>query len=299
MRTRTHGEKPSCNSGTSFEPERKLLESCALGEDIEALTGREIAQYSYQNVEQPVSSWADMYGHVIRMLHEADRSVLTQMAFDNAADAFYVSSKAETWHSALKVDEQVYVEKNTSTLMKLSILKKIFARFGADPMDLVFYLKGAETEKKTQAICYETRRRYWTYALPIIQAENAESGSFSKNKPHTSNAQSTYFGIGGFELCCVANYDSANVSFYLGSSDLTKNKRAFDGLYARKAEIEKALGTELVWKFNESGPSRVLAELKNVSIGQETDWPMMAKFHAEWSAKMRSVVLPILKQIQL
>ncbi len=283
---------------TAFEPEKKLLESCALGENIDALTGREIAKYSYQNAEQPVSSWADMYGHVIRMLHETDRSILTQMAFDDAADASFVSSKAETWHNALKVDEQVYVEKNTSTFTKLSILRKIFARFGADPMDLVFYLKGAEPEKKTQAVCYETRRRYWTYALPVIQAGNAASGNFSKNSPHTSNAQSTYFGIGGFELCCVANYDSAYVSFYLGSSNLIKNKLAFDSLYRRKAEIEKALGTELVWKPNESGPSRVMVELRDVSVGNEADWPMMAKFHAEWSVKMRDAILPILKKIQ-
>ena len=79
---------------------------------------------------------------------------------------------------------------------------------------------------------------------------------------------------------------------------MIKNKLAFDSLYQRKAEIEKALGTELVWKPNESGPSRVMVELRDVSVGNEADWPMMAKFHAEWSVKMRDAILPILKKIQ-
>lgn len=54
-----------------------------------------------------------------------------------------VSSTEDGLRRNMKIDETIYVERNTSTAVKLSILRRLFVLYKADPMDLVFYLKDA------------------------------------------------------------------------------------------------------------------------------------------------------------
>lgn len=152
---------------TAFVPAEKEFDSCTLDDEDIDLTGRDIAKYSYQNVEQPVSSWADMFEHVVKFLHQKDKSVLAALAYSsNTADlSNYVNNTEEGLRSALKIDENIYMERNTSTALKISVLRRLFALYEADPMDLVFYLKDMESEKVAEASRYELRKRYWTYAV--------------------------------------------------------------------------------------------------------------------------------------
>ena len=207
----------------------------------------------------------------------------------------YVSNAEQGLRSALKIDDNIYVERNTSTALKMSILRRLFALYDADPMDLVFFLKDEESEKAAEASRYDIRKRYWTYALPIIQKQHAHRGSFSNVSPGTSNTVSGFFGISGFNISCIANFDQARIDFYMGKSDAAKNKAAFDTLVAHKEEIEQELGISLTWeRANEYKASWLCYHLKDVSIANESDWPRMAKFHAEWSDKICNAVLPYL-----
>ena len=130
----------------------------------------------------------------------------------------------------------------------MSILRRLFALYDADPMDLVFFLKDEESKKAAEASRYDIRKRYWTYALPIIQKQHAHRGSFSNVSPGTSNTVSGFFGISGFNVSCIANFDQARIDFYMGKSDSAKNKAAFDTLVAHKEEIEQELGVSLTWE---------------------------------------------------
>ena len=284
---------------TAFVPAEKEFDSCTLDDENYDLTGRDIARYSYLTTEQPVTSWTDMFEHVVKFLHQKDKSVLTSLAFsskDNTELAAYVSNDESGLRSALKIDGNVYVEKNTSTAMKISILRRIFALYEADPMDLVFYLKNSESKKTSDASRYEIRRRYWEYALPIIQAQHVHRGTYSNCTPTTSNTESGFFGISGFNVSCIANYDNARIDFYLGSSDTKKNKDAFDLLYSHKDDIEEELGISLEWdRADTYKASWMCYALNGVSITNEADWPRMAKFHAEWSDKICGAMLPYLQ----
>lgn len=283
---------------TAFVPAEKEFDSSTLDDENAELTGRDIAKYSYQNVEQPVTSWADMFEHVVKFLHQKDKSVLSGLAFsDSSTDlANYVSSTEEDLRSALKIDDHIFVERNTSTAMKMSILRRLFALYDADPMDLVFYLKDTESEKVAEASRYEIRKRYWTYALPIIQKQHAHRGSFTNCSPTTSNTTSGFFGISGFQIICTANYDDAAVHFYLGKGDASKNKETYDLLYYHREEIEAQLGITLNWdRANHCKASWIGYHLRDVSITNEADWPRMAKFHAEWSDKLCNAILPYLQ----
>ena len=284
---------------TTFVPAEKEFDSCTLDDENAELTGRDIVKYSYQNVEQPVNSWADMFEHVVKFLHQKDKSVLSGLAYSSSSGADlanYVSSTKDALRSALKIDDHIFMELNSSTVLKMSILRRLFALYDADPMDLVFYLKDTESEKLAEASRYEIRKRYWTYALPIIQKQNAHRGSFTNCRPTTSNSTFGYFGISGFHIDCTAKYDDAAVYFYMGKSDTAQNKSAFELLASHREEIEEQLGATLNWdRADHCKASWIGYHLRDVSITQESDWPRMAKFHAEWSDKICNAVLPYLQ----
>ena len=284
---------------TEFVPAEKEFDSCTLDDENTDLTGRDIVKYSYQNIEQPVTSWADMLEHMVKYLHQRDKSILSGIAYSQSSTTdlvSYISTDPDKLRSAIKVDEDIYFEKGSSTALKLSILRRLFALYDLDPMDLVFYLRDAESDKVADEGRYEIRKRYWTYALPLIQQAHSHRGSFSNVTPGTSNWCSGYFGVGGFSISCVANYNEAWVALWMSSSDAAKNKRGFDILFEHKDEIEEQMGTsDLNWdRANENKASWITYSLKGVSVTNEADWPRMAKFHAEWSAKIADSMIPYL-----
>ena len=285
---------------TSFVPAEKEFDSCTLDDEDFDLRGRDIIKYSYQNAETPVSSWADMFEHVVKYLHSEDKSVLPMLAYnksDYAEGSGYFSNSPDNLRVPLKIDENIYVEKNTSTESKMLILRRLFALYHKDPLDLIFYLRDLEQDKAADQNRSDLRLRYWTYALPIIQEANSKNGSFKKCHSNTSTMMNGYFGIGGFCVICVANRDGARVDFYLGKSSASENKAAFDYLKAHQEEIENSLGNSLVWNRSDGNKASWISyPLTNASIANEADWPRMARFQAEWSRKYLNVILPILKE---
>lgn len=285
---------------TSFQPVQRQMESCSLDDEDVDLTGRDIQKYSYLGTEQPAASWTEMFENMVRFLHRQDKSVLYGLADSgNTTDlSNYVSTKPEELRSALQLDEHLYVEKNTSTAAKLSVLRRLFSLYQADSSNLIFFLRDSENDRATESTRFQTRLAYWTQALPIIQQQNLHWGIFSNVKPGTSNAISGYFGIRGFHISCIANYDSAKVLFWFGDANADKNKQAFDCLMEHKTEIEQQLGCALEWdRSNDSKASTIGYTLSGVSINQEKDWPVMAKFHAQWSERICSVLLPYLEDL--
>ncbi|MCD7853319.1 MAG: DUF4268 domain-containing protein, partial [Oscillospiraceae bacterium] len=187
--------------------------------------------------------------------------------------------------------------RNTSTWLKISILRRFFKLYDADPTDLTFYLRDETDtdEDELEGTRYELRKKYWTFALRIIQDAFGGEGPFSTANPCKENWVNGYFGIGGFYLCCVANYDSARVEVYLGKSKKEENKKVFDSLKTHQNEIESALGMHLIWvRGDDIKSSKIYYQLDGVSINHETDWLQMAKFHAEWSRKFYEVIVPFI-----
>ncbi len=285
---------------TSYKPEEKQLDSVTLDDDIN-MTGCQIAKFSYKDSEQSVESWTDMYAKVLRILHSEDNSVLTGLAYtsDSSVElATHVTSDPGEFNSKVQIATNIFVWTGTSTQHKLSTLRRFFSLFGADPTELTFYLKDQDDAVKDEPERYELRRKYWAFALPYIQAKFDQGGTFSNVNPVPSNWVSGFFGVSGFNVTCTANFDCARVQFYLGKSDKDKNKEAFDHLYKHKAEIEKALGAQVIWeRCDDNKGSYVASVLEGVSITNETDWIRMAKFQAEWSKKFCDAMLPILREL--
>ena len=282
---------------TNYKPEEKQLDSYTL-EDESELTGRLIAKFTFKNTEQPVSSWVEMFQKVIQILYAEDKSIITKLAMSEEENiAFHFSISRDTFSKSVEIGDGIHVLTNTNTQSKLSVLSRLFKLYDEDPTDLVFYLRGDnEANTDEPGSRYELRRKYWTYALPIIQEAHSASGTFRNVSPSRDNWINGFFGIGGFYLCCVANLDAARSEVIFGKENKQENKEAFDSLYMHKVEIEAALGTTLQWsRSDDSKSSKVYIQLDNVSIGNETDWLQMAKFHADWTKKFYDVIVPYIK----
>lgn len=279
---------------TDYKPEEKQLDSYTL-EDEGELTGRQIAKFAFKNTEQPVGSWVEMFQKVIQILYAEDKSIITKLALSEEDNiALHFSTNKDSFTKCLEIGDGIYVWTNTSTQSKLSVLNRLFKLYDEEPTDLVFYLRDENDENEDEVgTRFELRRRYWTYALPIIQKAHGSEGSFSNVNPSRDNWINGFFGIGGFYLCCVANFDSARSEVVFGRGNKQENKDAFDKLYIHKDEIEKELGITLQWnRGDDIKSSKVFYQLNNVSIENETDWLQMANFHADWTKRFYDVIVP-------
>lgn len=284
---------------SSYQPPEKQLDSAALDDDV-ILTGRVISKYSFKGIEQPVTSWVDMYQQVISTLHSENKAILTKLAFskDDSEDlSLHFSPAANTFTSCRPIDENLYVWTNTSTQLKISVLRKLFALFNVEESELIFYLRDDNEQDDISGTRYGIRKKYWEYTLPQIQASFGESGPYRNVHPTTSNYLDGFIGIGGVYLCCVANFDEGKVELCFGMSEKAKNKALFNYLYARKADIENSSGTTFLWsRLDENKISKICLSLEDVDISDEADWLRMAKFHVEGSALMYNAFKTSLEQ---
>lgn len=285
---------------TAYAPAEKQLDAYSLEDDVD-LSGREIIRFSYKNTEQPIGSWILMMEQVMKILHAEDKSVLTKLAHirnpDDELNA-YVSDNPADLRGALEIEQGIYLERNTSTSTKISILKKFFKAYGANPEDLVFYLKDQTAAENADeaGTMFETRRKYWAFALPQIKAAHGIEGAFKNVNTSKQYWINGGIGISGFSISCEAKMSRTAVELVLGKSDRDTNKSAYDFLFARKAEIESRLGVSLNWWRFEGKSSYVDYGNEEIGISDETNWTQMAKFHAEWSKKFYDVFVPLLQQ---
>ena len=280
---------------TAYAAPDKQMDSFTLDDDIE-FTGKVIARFSYKGIEQPVTSWLDMYQKVLKLLHSGDKSVLSGLAYtsdDTVELSLHVSHTEASFSKCIEIDDGIYVWTNTNTQYKVNTLRRFFVLYGADPEDLVFYMRDeAEEESAIAGTRYETRRKYWQFALPDIQAAHADTGSFGNVTGSKENWLAGFFGFGGCSINCVANFDCARVELYFGTNDKALNKKLFDAVAMHRTAIESAIGL-VVWdRGDDKKSSRIYVELSGASINNETDWPRMRKFHVEMSKKFYDAIVP-------
>ena len=95
---------------------------------------------------------------------------------------------------------------------------------------------------------------------------------------------------------CEAQMKKAGVDLCLGQADTARNKSAFDYLQTQKDSIEQKLGCSLLWyRLDDKKASYVVIHLDGVSITDESDWPRITQFLAEWSKRFYDVFVPLLR----
>lgn len=282
---------------TNYKPQEKQLDSYTLDDEASFLSGRQIAKFVYKGIEQPVVSWVEMYTKVLRALYLEDKTIITKIALSTDDDlSIHFSTNKRIFKKCDEIGDNVYVQTNTNTQSKLSVLNRLYKLYGMDPTDLVFYLRDSNDKEDERGTRFEIRRRYWEYALKFIKEENFDNKSFDNVNTSKENWINGTFGIGGFAICCIANYDFARVDVYFGKTNANENKIAFDNVMLHKLEIESNLGVNLEWDRGDDVKRSIISyRLENVSIYNENDWLQIAKFHAKWSKKFIDAIVPYLK----
>ncbi|MBB5182489.1 DUF262 domain-containing protein [Catenisphaera adipataccumulans] len=135
---------------TEFVPKEKDSERFTLDEKVDA-TGYSILSFSYQGNVQNVKSWVDAYMKIIRILHQQDASVLTELAYntdENDLSIYFTTGNADPFFYK-EVQDGIYAYIKLANRQKLSILRRLFKKFHADPQDLEFTVKH---KKQTEEI---------------------------------------------------------------------------------------------------------------------------------------------------
>ena len=84
--------------------------------------------------------------------------------------------------------------------------------------------------------------------MKVIKEKNADNGAFSNVVFSKANWINGYIGISGFNIVCVANFDSARVEMYLGKSDKTENKKPM--IHLLSIELKSRLLWAAPWLGN-------------------------------------------------
>lgn len=282
---------------TNYKPQEKQLDSYTLDDEASFLSGRQIAKFVYKGTEQPVVSWVEMYTKVLRALYLEDKTIITKIALSTDDElSIHFSTNKRIFKKCDEIGDNVYVQTNTNTQSKLSVLNRLYKLYGMNPTDLVFYLRDSNDKEDEKGTRFEIRRKYWEYALKFIKEENFDNKSFDNVNTSKENWINGTFGIGGFAICCIANYDFARVDVYFGKTNANENKIAFDNVMLHKLEIESYFGVNLEWDRGDDVKRSIISyRLENVSIYNENDWLQIAKFHAKWSKKFIDAIVPYLK----
>lgn len=281
---------------TSYVPTQIQLEECTLDDEVN-LTGAQLLKYSFMGKEYGAANWTDMYQKVIVQLHNKDKVVLNRLVDridnDDGMKA-YISRNAEQFIQSYPLDDMLYLQTHASTLLKVTVLRRLFKLFDTEPSDLVFYFKQGEmTENSTPGL--DLRYQYWDSLLPMLKES---SGIFKNISPTRDHWISGATGYAAISFSCIVTKKYASTELTLGSKDKSRNKAIYDCLLEKKSQIEEKFGGILLWeRLDDKKMSRISARIENVSIDNEDDWDKMRAFHCDTCGRMVNAIMPDLKSI--
>ncbi|HCJ14148.1 MAG TPA: hypothetical protein DHV77_02575 [Erysipelotrichaceae bacterium] len=159
---------------------------------------------------------------------------------------------------------------------------------------MTFYLRD-NSESDSIKSSDKLRLSFWNYALPLLKQATEKTRLYRNAKSIASTTITGSFGVSGFAILCVVNFNRAYIQLYLGISDESINKEAFDYLMQNKEAIEKQLGVQLSWfRSDENKASWIVYEKNNVSMKNEEDWATITEFFSIWSNEFYDVFVPML-----
>jgi hypothetical protein len=142
-------------------------------------------------------------------------------------------------------------------------------------------------EKKEFARSHTVRRKFWAQFLDKI---NKQSPLCQNISPSNDNWIGIGLGKSGIGLNLVISRTYARVEIYINRGSAEENKAWFDKLAASKDEIEKALGTPLIWeRMDNKVTSRIKYQRDGLNVFNEEEWPQMISFLIDGIMRMHKI----------
>lgn len=155
---------------------------------------------------------------------------------------------------------------------------------------------GAKPKSAELAQRHKLRLRFWEQLLDLARTKGLP---FHANRsPSTSNWIGGKAGVAGYRWNYVIWMDDAGaVELDIDTGDKRKNKRLFDALRSRRAEIETAFGAPLEWqRMDDARRSGVRYIVRKGGLtAPEEEWPRIQAAMVEAMARLSEVLQPHLR----
>jgi len=120
-------------SKTNFQPEEKPVDIHSLDEDFD-FTGYYIKTYAFNAMTEKVESWREMFVSVVKLIYEKNFAIINRLA--DKPD--YVTIVRKPNNGYVQIAESIYLHKDSSTMSKITALKRLFDECKLDKDLLLF-----------------------------------------------------------------------------------------------------------------------------------------------------------------
>jgi hypothetical protein len=174
----------------------------------------------------------------------------------------------------------------------------------SDPAPLLTIVAGPSLEskqvggqKKELAERHLLRREFWTQ---LLDAAKSKTRLFDRISPGTDNWVGASAGKSGMAYNFVIRMQDAQVELYIDRGKTEENKRIFDALFSKKAEVEERFGTTLEWQRLDNRQScRIRFLIEGLGLENREKWPKlqeqlidaMIRFHKALQPLVQAVII--------
>lgn len=152
--------------------------------------------------------------------------------------------------------------------------------------------------RKKKAERYDVRLKFWQGLVAIAKSRQTRHANLKPGSYHWLGAGSGIRGL-GFNYVIVQEYGVAEL--YIDRGEAPENKRIFDHLYARKDEIEKAIGGPLIWEpLDTKRACRIKHVIERGGYrSPESQWPEIQSEMVDAMSKLEAALRPGLSALDL
>lgn len=278
---------------TQYEPAETVMDSITLEDEI-SMTGRRISKFSFQGVEQEVSSWVEAYMEIISTLHAENPIILHQLTSAQSREKSnpFVSDEGEGNSNYNKLEDDIYLWVNTNTNTKLSFLRTLFEKYNVENEDLIFYLKDTKKTGK-QPSRWILREGFWGEALPIFREK---TGRFQNVNTARSNTSATYIGYSGISIRVVANFNRLQIGLNMSNSNKEINDGIFNHIKKEQESIENESKQSFIWENSpEYITSWIFIEYDGIGIEDPSDWQACIDLSVKGINTVSEYLVPIVE----
>jgi hypothetical protein len=152
--------------------------------------------------------------------------------------------------------------------------------------------------RKKRAERYDVRLQFWEGLVAIARSRNTRHANIKPGAYHWLGASS---GIRGLGLNYVIVQEYGIVELYIDRGEAVENKRIFDQLHAREAEIAKAFGGTLSWeRLDTKRACRIKHTIERGGYrSPEAQWPEIQAEMVDTMGKLEAALKPALASLGL
>jgi hypothetical protein len=152
--------------------------------------------------------------------------------------------------------------------------------------------------RRNRAERYDIRLKFWEGLVAITRERGTRHANIKPGAYHWLGAGS---GVGGLSFNYVIVQGYGVVELYVDRKDAAENKRLFDDLHARKAEVERAFGGELIWdRLDSKRACRIKCQIETGGYrSPESEWAAIQSQMVDAMTRLEIALLPGVEALEV